>query len=165
MNRAFFKGDRLAAATLLAASLSICGQTVAAEDLVKEQPVDIETSTSEIRVNVTGIKKLKGQITCSIYNDPSTFLKKGKKAMRKVVEVPSRDGVTCVFDGVTPGEYAITVSHDKNANNKMDSNFLGIPNEPWGVSNNARPGFRAPRWSEAVFAFSGAPLEIMIKVD
>ncbi len=123
-----------------------------------------ETNT-EVHVHVTGIKKEKGQITCSIYNDPATFLKKGVKAMRKVVEVPSRAGVTCVFTGVTPGEYAITVAHDKNANNKMDSNFLGIPSEPWGVSNNARPGFRAPRWGEAVFTVAENVVEMTVKVD
>ena len=122
-------------------------------------------SEGEIRINVSGIKKVKGQITCSIYNDPNTFLKRGVKAMRKVVEAPSKDGVTCIFKDVTPGEYAITVTHDKNANNKMDNNFLGIPREPWGVSNNARPTFRAPRWEEAVFAFEGETIEMNVKVD
>ncbi len=52
------------------------------------------------------------------------------------------------FDAV-PGTYAIAAFHDANSNGKIDSNFLGIPKEGYGVSNDPRPRFRAPRFAEA----------------
>ena len=55
---------------------------------------------------------------------------------------------TLIFE-VVPGTYAVAVHHDANANGKMDTNFLGIPNEGYGVSNDPRPRFRAPRFEEA----------------
>ncbi len=50
---------------------------------------------------------------------------------------------------VPPGTYAVAVYHDANSNGKLDANFLGIPREGYGVSNDVRPRFRAPRFSEA----------------
>ena len=52
------------------------------------------------------------------------------------------------FDAM-PGVYAVAVHHDANANGKMDSNFMGIPKEGYGMSNDPRPRFRAPLFSEA----------------
>ena len=48
-----------------------------------------------------------------------------------------------------PGTYAVAVHHDANANGAMDSNFLGMPKEGYGVSNDVRSRFRPPRFSEA----------------
>ena len=56
-----------------------------------------------------------------------------------------------VFKNVTPGIVAVASAHDENDNGKTDTNFLGIPREDWGVSNNARPNLRAPRFDEAQF--------------
>ncbi len=52
------------------------------------------------------------------------------------------------FD-LVPGTYAVAVHHDANTNGKLDANFLGIPKEGYGVSNDARPKFRAPRFGES----------------
>lgn len=48
-----------------------------------------------------------------------------------------------------PGIYAVAVHHDANTNGKMDTNFFGIPKEGYGISNDPRPRFRAPRFDEA----------------
>lgn len=50
---------------------------------------------------------------------------------------------------VVPGAYALAVHHDGNSNGKVDANFFGIPKEGYGVSNDPRPKFRAPRFAEA----------------
>lgn len=61
---------------------------------------------------------------------------------------PTTSETILVFDA-EPGAYAVAVHHDANSNGKVDSNFLGIPKEGYGVSNDPRPRFRAPRFSEA----------------
>ncbi len=43
------------------------------------------------------------------------------------------------------GNYAINVIHDKNNNNKLDTNVFGIPKEGWGCSNDARGVMGAPK--------------------
>ncbi len=41
------------------------------------------------------------------------------------------------FDYLKPGKYAVKLFHDENGNGKMDTNFLSIPTEGYGFSNNA----------------------------
>ena len=64
------------------------------------------------------------------------------------------DEVTCKFTDITIGNYAVSVAHDENTNKKVDTNFVGMPTEAWGVSNNIRPLMRAPRWQEAQFSLA-----------
>lgn len=49
------------------------------------------------------------------------------------------------------GEYALQVMHDQNGNGKLDSNFIGIPTEPWAFSNNATGRMGPPAWKDVKF--------------
>lgn len=53
------------------------------------------------------------------------------------------------------GEYAITLFVDFNGNNKIDKNFLGVPKEPYGFSNNVIGNMSAPTFDQAKFLISG----------
>ena len=65
---------------------------------------------------------------------------------------PAKTGrVEVVFEDVAPGRYGIVVLHDENENRKIDRNFIGLPKEGWGMSNNPRPGFSAPNFEAAAF--------------
>ncbi|MBM6593471.1 DUF2141 domain-containing protein [Microvirga pudoricolor] len=56
---------------------------------------------------------------------------------------PARPGtVELRLRNVKPGTYAIAVFHDLNGNAKLDRNFIGLPNEPYGFSNDV--GRRGP---------------------
>jgi uncharacterized protein (DUF2141 family) len=78
---------------------------------------------------------------------------------------PAEGSVTCRFTGLADGTYAIAASHDLNGNKAVDTNFMGIPTEAWGVSNNVRPTLRAPRFEEAAFRVGeGKDVALDIKV-
>jgi len=62
------------------------------------------------------------------------------------------------------GAYGITVFHDENKNGKMDKNFLGIPQEPYGFSNNMRVVFRPPSWDKSKFVVTGPTTDVSIEV-
>ena len=51
---------------------------------------------------------------------------------------------------IPPGTYAIGVYVDGNENEKLDTNFLGIPKEQFGFSNNAK-AFGVPKFEAASF--------------
>ncbi len=53
---------------------------------------------------------------------------------------------------VPTGEYALLVFHDENDNEQLDVNFIGIPREPIGFSNEYRPR-GAPTFRNARFTF------------
>ena len=52
---------------------------------------------------------------------------------------------------IPPGTYAIGLYIDENENEKLDTNFLGIPKEQYGFSNNAK-AFGIPKFEAASFA-------------
>ena len=47
--------------------------------------------------------------------------------------------------------YAFTFFHDLNKNKKLDTNFLGIPKEPYGFSNEKKGRFGPPKFKEVSF--------------
>ena len=76
------------------------------------------------------------------------------------------DGQTIVWqiNDVPYGDYGIAVLHDENSNGKMDKNFLGMPLEPYGFSNNLRVTLRAPKWEKGKVAVTNPTTEISIEV-
>jgi uncharacterized protein (DUF2141 family) len=56
-----------------------------------------------------------------------------------------------VFNNLKSGKYAVRSYHDENNNKKMDTDFLGIPKENWGCSNNIRPHLAAPKFEDMIF--------------
>ena len=51
---------------------------------------------------------------------------------------------------IPPGEYALLVYFDENNNERLDRNFIGIPNEPLGFSNRYQPK-GPPNYQRAAF--------------
>ncbi|MEM1248182.1 MAG: DUF2141 domain-containing protein [Acidobacteriota bacterium] len=106
---------------------------------------------SEITVKVTGIESAEGIIGCALFaaSEADSFPSDGAQSQMSVD--PDTGGVTCSFENVEAGRYAVSVSHDLNSNGKVDTRAFGIPKEPWGVSNGVRPRMRAPKFKEAAF--------------
>ena len=57
------------------------------------------------------------------------------------------------------GIYAIALFVDANKNLKIDKNFLGIPKEQFGFSNNAMGKLSAPSFEQAKFEVRGDTLQ------
>jgi len=50
-----------------------------------------------------------------------------------------------------PGKYGIRYYHDENLNGEMETNFLGIPKEGFGFSNNVTGTFGPPPFKKWLF--------------
>lgn len=106
----------------------------------------------KIEITVKGIKKVKGTVLLAVYNSEDSFMKKHVLAARQKV---SDKQVTVVIENVKAGDYAITTFHDENNNEKLDTNFIGIPNEPYGFSNDAKGSFGPPSFEKAKIKVDG----------
>lgn len=67
--------------------------------------------------------------------------------------------IRVTFPSVSKGTYAIKVFHDVNADGRMDTNFFGIPKEPYGFSNDAMGLFGPPSFEQAAFTVGGRSSE------
>src|SRR5450432_828154 len=117
-----------------------------------------------IRVEISGLRNDKGLVLCALFSSPSDFPKKMDKAIAHATSVISNGHAACEFPAVAPGTYAVSVIHDENSNGKRDTNFLGIPREGVGVSNDAKGHFGPPKFDAAAFHFSGTRLVLKITI-
>ena len=119
---------------------------------------------SEIRVTVAGIDDAGGRIGCALHSAATDF-PVGQNALEMIWLQTSGASATWVFEGVAPGNYAISVANDLNGNGITDTTAIGMPTEEWGLSRNVRPALRAPRFSEAAFDVAAAPIDLTVEVD
>lgn len=68
------------------------------------------------------------------------------------------------FTGLAPGTYGLKVFHDVNSNGKLDTSWMGIPNEPYGFGNDARGRFGPPPFQEAAVAIGTVPGVTAVKL-
>lgn len=66
---------------------------------------------------------------------------------------------------VEPGEYAVAVYHDRNANGELDKRIFGIPKEPYGFSNNFRPRISAPTFGDCKITVGEGGKAISITIE
>ncbi|WP_282602925.1 DUF2141 domain-containing protein [Paracoccus sp. PARArs4] len=113
-----------------------------------------------IEIALTDLPSTEGSVFCALHDRADGFPGSNEVAGQRV---PAGQG-RCVFEGIAPGRYAIAVLHDSNDNGRLDTNAIGLPQEAWGVSRNARPMMRAPRFDEAAFDLDDRPRSLSISV-
>lgn len=117
-----------------------------------------------IHVAIDGLHTDKGQVICSLYSSAEGFPKNEKKAIAHAESLITNRRADCKFAGIPPGTYAISVFQDENSNGRLDTNFLGIPREGVGASNNARGHFGPPSFRNASFVYAGGDMDLKIVI-
>ena len=120
-----------------------------------------KSASAALKVTVTGLHSQKGRLVACLWHDKQGFpsCEKSGSAERLVLPV-SGATMEFAFPHVAPGEYAVTVHHDEDGNGKMKHNFIGMPVEGVGVSNN--PG-GMPGYSKSLIPVDG-PGAITVKM-
>jgi len=104
-------------------------------------PSNAQQPVESIHVRITGLRNDKGQVQCALFSSAADFPKKGDKAVDRTKSEILSGQASCDFVNVAPGRYAVSVFHDENSNGKLDTNFVGIPREGIGASNNPSRGW------------------------
>jgi uncharacterized protein (DUF2141 family) len=109
---------------------------------------------NSITVRVSTFRSVNGSLRCRLYSRGDGFPGKPPYEAEQSAPVTAKT-MTCTFASVAPGTYAVALFHDENDNGKLDTNFVGIPREGVGVSNNKLRSFGPPTWDDAKFALKG----------
>lgn len=101
-----------------------------------------------LRINITGIKKVSGKIGLCLITDKTEFLSdcsyyREFKVEGKTLSIELKD--------IKVDTYAVTIYHDANSNGELDTNFIGLPKERYGFSNNPSTRFGPPGFSKCLF--------------
>ena len=110
-------------------------------------------SQNKIEVIIREVKDTTGMIRVGLFADAKTFLK--KPIQGRIVKSTGGQQVV-VFDSVPSGTFAISVIHDSNKNGRLDTNFMGVPKEGIGFSNDVMGSFGPPAFDKAKFVVSSS---------
>lgn len=123
-----------------------------------------DTVVGTLRFSVDNIKYAGGTIWVGIYTSEDDFLDR-EKARLVAVKVSATGSRYIEIPGMIIGqEYALGLFHDENDNGDFDTNFLGLPSEPWAFSGSLKSRFRLPRFKEVSFQFDEAAPDQMLRL-
>lgn len=104
-------------------------------------------------IEVSGLANQDGLVMVALYDSAESWM---KKSVRGAAAKPLAGGKALLrVENLPDGDYAISLLHDANGNNKMDFNVMGIPTEAYGFSNNASGTFGPPKFEAARFTVKG----------
>ena len=118
-----------------------------------------------IHVKIMNIRNSTGTVACALFESPVGFPIEVLSSATNVMVIKIRKTqARCDFEDIPPGTYAIAVIHDENMNGKLETNWLGIPTEGYGFSNDATGMIGVPSFSAASFPYDGRNLDLTMSL-
>ena len=108
---------------------------------------NLASATAPVIIGVYGTKNK--------FPDPKGQLKEYKFK-------PKGKNLTAKIADLKFGTYALAIYQDVNSNGKINKNFIGIPTEPYGFSNNYKPKVKAPNFDDCKFGYSAKTNSVTI---
>lgn len=119
--------------------------------------------SSDITLNVTNIEKINGNVSIALFDNGDEFPGHANCYFGTNIPVKSNE-LLYVFKDVPNGTYAIALYHDIDKNGELNANWIGIPKEPYGFSNDAMGKMGPPKFEDASFKVS-SNMEIIINLN
>jgi uncharacterized protein (DUF2141 family) len=124
-----------------------------------------QSSCPGIHVKILNIRNSTGTVACALFDSPAGFPNEFLVSATNVMVIKVRKNqARCDFEDIPPGTYAMAVIHDENMNGKLDTNWLGVPTEGYGFSNNATGVLGPPSYSAASFRYDGQTVQLTMSL-
>lgn len=125
-----------------------------------------QSSCPGIHVKILDIRNSTGAVACALFETPEGFPTEFLQSAINIMMIKIRDTqARCDFLDIPPGTYALAVVHDENMDGKLATNWLGIPREGYGFSNDAQGTLGAPSFDAASFPYDGQKLDLTISLN
>jgi len=118
---------------------------------------------ADLTVNISNIEEFEGNIHIGLFLESSDFPESAGQWQGKIVSA-NQTTVNTTFTHLLSGDYAVAVFQDLNNNQALDTNFFGIPKEPYGFSGG-NPAMGTPDFAEAKFSLTDNDhsIEVVLK--
>lgn len=120
------------------------------------------TFGADVHIDITGIKTGIGQVVVRVWDSKDNYLVTAFTTKTVAITELNIDKVRVTFSQPLPAECAINVYYDVNKNNELDTNWIGIPNEPVGITNNAKGSFGPPGYDDSKVTITGEEQTFLI---
>lgn len=132
---------RGAGATLVATAIATGGAAAA------------ESSAESLTITIRNVEDTAATLWLEILDEQA--FQGGGEATAAFMVPPRPGAVTVSIDSLPPGAYAIRVMQDLDGDGELTRNAVGMPTDPWGISNDALGQFGPPTWEDARFEMPG----------
>ncbi len=119
---------------------------------------------NRLLVRVVGLRSNKGDVRCTLFSSAEDFPSNDDQMATTVTAPIIGQIALCGFTAIAPGTYAVVFFHDENSDGKFNRDWLGMPKEGYGFSNDAPTHWHAPNFDAASFSFTGGISEILVHV-
>jgi uncharacterized protein (DUF2141 family) len=127
--------------------------------------IPVTGKKGNLKVIATCIRNNNGKIGFCLFKKSDGFPNHPDKALLTAYVKVNGSISSFTFMGIDTGMYAVSVFHDENSDKQVNSNFIGIPTEGIGVSNNVKGHFGPPKFDDAKFDFNQAGETITIAIN
>ena len=111
-------------------------------------------TAADVIIHINGVRNNDGFVRLAVYDQSADF-PSGSPIVG--ADIAAAEGTTVVRLAELPlGRYAIAFYHDEDANEEFGQNFIGLPTEGYGFSNDAAVVLGPPSFDEAAIEVSGA---------
>lgn len=117
---------------------------------------------ADLTVTVEGAKAGEGKVMIALFDTANGFPAAAPK-QGQFGEV-AQDKAVFTFKDLPPGRYAVSAFQDRNNNQKLDANMMGLPTEPYGFSRNATGRMGPPKFDDAAVTFDTQPQAIAVRL-
>lgn len=124
------------------------------------EPGEAEART--IVVEVRGLRSDGGHVLGALFDSATGWGVEGRQVAVCRSRIVRRRAF-CPLEDVAAGSYGFAFMHDENDNERMDTNFLGLPDEGFGFSNDAPVSFGPPSFDAVRFPHDGAVTTLVVR--
>jgi uncharacterized protein (DUF2141 family) len=115
-----------------------------------------------IVVEVGGLRSSRGVVRGALFRSRDGWAEEGREIATCEARIHA-GRASCVLDDVRPGRYAFAFLHDENEDGALDRDWIGIPQEGFGFSNDAAPGLGPPSFESARFEHQGQSTTLTVR--
>ena len=129
---------------------SICLWALALATLTVFVALASTAQAGDLRVVAEDVRSGKGVVIFAIHREGEPFPDQNSPYAGGFRQA-DKGLVSMTFGNLPSGRYALVVVHDENLDRELDTNFVGVPTEGFGFSNNAMGTLRPPSFNKASF--------------
>ena len=122
------------------------------------------TSPALLTIRVENVSKDGGYVQIALYDRASYEGHDSPPVVAATVEAKSPETVINL-PNVRPGEYAVKMFQDIKRSGSFATSALGLPEEPFGFSNDARPFLDQPSFAAARFKLGAGTNQITVHLQ
>jgi uncharacterized protein (DUF2141 family) len=152
--------DRIKSSDGDTAMRKVCVPAIAVSCMLAVEPAVAGSLVLEIS-NFDGAR---GVLYAQLFDSEAAY-KANTGSVRQFAQPVNSTTMRLEFNDLPSGQYAARLFQDLNGDRKVNTNFVGMPTEPFGFTNNAPANFGPPSFGSSAVIVGDRPVVQTIKLN